>query len=112
MAVFENYEFPAVQCDYFALPSVTCKRFCNSYMHLNIRSLFNKIAEIEVLLNLFGHPKVLMLSETWLALNSVLLEISDYAFISFPRLTSRGGGVGIYIHTSLLIMLLNISLVI
>ncbi len=101
MADFEDFEFPTAPCDYYDLSSVTCERFCNSYMHLNVRSLLHKVAEMEGLLNLFGHPKVLMLTETWLTLDSALLEIPDYTFVSSPRLLSRGGGVGAYIHKSL-----------
>ena len=43
----------------------------------------------------------MLLTETWLASNSSLLTIVAYAFVSSHRTSSRGGGVGMYIHTSL-----------
>ncbi len=73
-------------------------------MHLNIRSLAPKVSELEILLDLVGSPKVLILSETWLSVNCPMLNISGYNLISSPRKLGRGGGVAAYLHNSVSFM--------
>jgi hypothetical protein len=74
----------------------------NSIVHLNIRSLVNKINELTGLLHVLDFPKIVMLSETWINANSPPTDIDNYIFVSSPRsTTSMGGGVGIYVHNSI-----------
>jgi hypothetical protein len=73
----------------------------NSIMHLNVRSIFHKVAEIEGVLSLLGFPKALLVSETWLDLNTTISAVTNCSFISSPRLSGRGGGVGIFISNSI-----------
>ncbi len=70
-------------------------------MHLNIRSLQHKTAELEVLLQTCEFPKVICLSETWLSASLVLVSIPNYTFISSHRVLKRGGGVAMYLHNSI-----------
>lgn len=44
-------------------------------------------------------PNLLLLTETWLSLDSALLNIDS--FISSPRVVGRGGGVAIYVHNAI-----------
>ncbi len=87
------------ECEYVDLASRDTIKLHNSILHLNIRSLPNKINELEALLNMFDSPKVIMLSETWLTVNTSLLNINNYFCVSSPRL-QRGGGVAMYLHNS------------
>ncbi len=68
---------------------------------MNVRSLLPKLGEVEGLLQLLNFPKALLLSETWLTIDSPMLNICNYVFASSPRVTGRGGGVGIYLHDSI-----------
>ena len=79
-------------CDYYDLSVPLTVKFTNSIFHLNVRSLASKVCDIEGLINITGIPKVFMLSETWLSVNSHMLNIDNYSFISSPRCTGRGGG--------------------
>jgi hypothetical protein len=90
-----------VDCNYHDLASINNIQFPNSIMHLNIRSLSPKIDELEALINLVGSPKVLMLSETWLNNVSVSYNVSNYSFVSSPRLRGRGGGVAMFVNNLL-----------
>lgn len=88
-------------CDYYDLSVPLTVKFTNSIFHLNVRSLASKVCDIEGLMSITGIPKVFMLSETWLSVNSHMLNIDNYSFISSPRCTGRGGGVAMYIHSTL-----------
>lgn len=99
-ADFDDSAFVSGVCDYLNLSDVT-KAFCNSFMHLNVRSQYHKVSELEALLNILGFPKVLLITETWLSPTSPLQNIANYHFVSSPRISGRGGGVGMYIHNSL-----------
>ena len=74
------------------------RKFDNSFMHLNVRSVSPQLPEIQGLLTLLGFPKMFMLSETWLAQNFFLESVENYSFISSPRITNRWNCVGFYIH--------------
>ena len=95
-----RFEFHSGFCTYFDLNSLSNRKFVNSFMHLNVRSVSPKLPEIQGLLFLLGFPKIFMLSEIWLAQHSFLESVENYFFISSLRITNRWGGVGIYIHNS------------
>lgn len=69
--------------------------------HLNVRSLCNKTNELKALLS-NENISVLGITETWLntQILSDLVEIEGYDFFRMDR-GSRGGGVGIYVLSSL-----------
>ena len=56
---------PNGNCEYLNLHDInfSCE---NSLLHLNIRSLTNKVAELETLLDKLDWPKIVVLSECWL----------------------------------------------
>ena len=63
-------------CAYTNLASVNVDTFTNSILHLNMRSIRHKTAELEVIPNLLGLPKVVMITETWLTSDSSLTNIT------------------------------------
>jgi hypothetical protein len=101
MSIDEYEHVNTGTCNYFHLTTRCTAHFSNSFFHLNVRSLASKLFELEALIGILNFPKVFLLSETWLSVNSVLLNIDNYSFISSPRCNGRGGGVGMYIHNSL-----------
>ena len=82
-------------CEYVDLNNVKGNRFFNSKVHLIARSLTKKVGNIELPLSYLGYPKLMFLTETWLASNSSLLNIVNYAFVSSHRTFSHGRGVAI-----------------
>jgi len=87
-------------CDYCDLTTLPSPLLANSVMHLNIRSLQGKVSELEIFLKMCSYPRILLLSETWLNDKYMLPHIPNYTFISSPRTSGKGGGVGIYLHNS------------
>ena len=72
-----------------------------SIMHINCRSLVNKITEIHSLIAQCN-VNVLAVTETWLSKEEADdVKIPGYHFVSKCRETGRGGGVGIFIKDSL-----------
>ena len=67
-------------------------------MHLNVRSLYHKVQEIEVILNMLNFPPILTLSETWLKSDSLLTDIVNYSLVTSHRNVRKGGGVAIYLN--------------
>lgn len=68
-----------------------------SIMHLNCRSILNKLDEIKDLLTRLP-VTVLALTETWLTDNEDdLINIPGYQFLSKPRYKCRGGGIAFLI---------------
>ena len=88
-------------CTYTNLASVNVDTFTNSVLHLNMRSIRHKTAELEVILNLLGLPKVIMITETWLTSDTSLTNITGYSIMSSPRTFGRGGGAEVYVHDSI-----------
>ena len=73
----------------------------NDYIvHINIRSVRNKVNELELLLAMLKFPKLILLSETWLDANINLVNMQDYSFVSSPSRHGRGGSVGGYLNNS------------
>ncbi len=74
---------------------------------VNIRSLTSKIDELKHFLSLAADRsktiKIICLQESWQIndSNAFSLQINGYDFFYTSRLDGRGGGVAIYIHTSL-----------
>jgi hypothetical protein len=92
---FENVGIDRMYCDQLSTAVIM---FVNSLMYLNARSLIPKICEIKSIINLTEFPAVLMLTETWLSLNSVIPNTDNYAFISSPRKQGRVGGMGMFVR--------------
>ena len=69
------------------------------FVHVNCRSLFNKLAQISIL---FSHYDIIFCSETWLSSNYTdgILEIPGKKLFRRDR-NNRGGGVCIYIKSNL-----------
>jgi hypothetical protein len=97
----DDLGFDCGTCDYFNVNNVTVERFCNSILHINIRSLSHKTCHIEVLLNMLGFPKIVMLTEVWITHNTPALDIDGYTLLTSPRLSNRWGGVAMYVQSSL-----------
>ena len=73
---FGNDPMSINDCEYLDLDNQNID-FNNNVLHLNIRSLQNKVHEIENLISLLKFPRVFALSETWLKSNNVLISISN-----------------------------------
>ena len=53
----EEIEFNGGFCTYFNLNNLSNRKFVNSFMHLNVRSVSPKLPEIQGLLSFLGFPK-------------------------------------------------------
>ena len=56
--------------------------FNNSILHLNVRSLKNKLNDRETLLKMLNSPKALVLTEAWLKAGSVFANVLNYSSVS------------------------------
>ena len=74
-----------------------------SLMHLNIRSLLKNIGKLCDFLSLIDNKfTIIGLSETWLHSDNVdFYEIPEYTTIHVTRPSKKGGGVSLYVHSSL-----------
>lgn len=72
-------------------------------LHLNIRSLRNKLQYLEAILNEDGcDTDLIAITETWLYKNETeYMNIENYNAIFKCREDSRGGGLAIYIKQNL-----------
>ena len=69
-----------------------------SFLHINCRSLTNKIHDINILNNRIK-AKIIAVTETWLNdSNCDSICIPGYSFIATSRSEKTGGGVGFFIH--------------
>ncbi|ESN91435.1 hypothetical protein HELRODRAFT_165469 [Helobdella robusta] len=68
-------------------------------IHLNARSLFHKLLNLEIFLKQFDDFfKIIVISETWLNNETVdLIKLNNYNFVYKNRKSKRGGGVGVFI---------------
>ena len=71
-----------------------------SIIHLNARSLFNKMYALDILCkqidNFFN---LIIITETWLYdLTAPLIHLENYKFVFKNRTDRKGGGVGIFIN--------------
>ena len=74
-----------------------------SVLHINARSLLNKLADMKSLLVNMPHPfSAIGISETWLTDEmQYLVNISGYKFLSNHRTKKVGGEVGLYVQSDL-----------
>ena len=72
-------------------------------LHLNIRSLMNKVEDLQQYLADIGHNfTVIGISEMWLDNNTELyIQLPNYSFINTNRKMKTGGGVGMFISSSI-----------
>jgi len=72
-----------------------------SILHLNCRSLFHKLTDIQLLL-LQSNATVLAVTETWLNKTSAdTIYIPGYVFVSKCRENEKGGGVGFFVKDTI-----------
>jgi hypothetical protein len=86
-------------CTYHDLSALP-RNLSHSIMHLNVRSILHKTAELEGLLSILEFPMAVLVTETWLEQNNNVANITNYSFISSPRVNGRGGGAGIFVASS------------
>ena len=73
-----------------------------SLMHINCRSIINKIPNLMILLDSLKID-ILAVTETWLdEFSAEQIHIPGYNFISRQRSTGRGGGVGFFIKSHII----------
>ena len=78
-------------------------------VHINVRSLFNKIDQIRTMFNGFD---VIIISESWLtpAIPDSSIAIPGYNLVRQDRLHQtkrRGGGLCVFVDSKFIITLLN-----
>ena len=73
------------------------------FVHQNIRSLYGKFDQLQILIAQCSNLHVIALTETWLRGNTVDSEISlpGYALFRNDRNNGSGGGIAIYVKDSL-----------
>lgn len=70
-------------------------------LYLNIRSIRNKIEQLENLLSTHSHTHIIVLTETWLQEDETeYFNLSEYEHFHNTR-ASHAGGVSIYVHNCL-----------
>ena len=82
-----------------------------SLLHVNARSLANKLEYIELLLKLISNDfDILPVSETWeTEYNTHLISIPGYQKVSYMRpLNKLGGGAALFVKPSLKFSLIHI----
>lgn len=78
------------------------KRNTVSVIHLNARSLINKIDQLTSFLDEFCFNfSILMITETWFTPNDIVPGIPGYKNFSVCRAQKRGGGVAMYVSDAL-----------
>lgn len=96
-------------CRYSTLTDLNSKPVTSyfTFMHINCRSISNKISDIQLLLTQLN-VDVLAVTETWLDYKSVdTIKIPEYTFVHKCRETGCGGGVGFFIKYSVPFQLLD-----
>ena len=78
-------------------------------MHVNARSLKKNLCNLESLLNNIPGPvSAIAVTETWLTEHTKdVIFIPNYNFFSNCRSNKNGGGVGIFVHSSLNVSIRN-----
>ena len=76
-----------------------------SLMHINCRSISNKLQEVELLSSC--HAEILGVSETWLRNGDPMPAIEGYKFVSKNRDRSLGGGFGFFIKDNIKFTLID-----
>ena len=92
-------------CDYLTYNSLDTLENDNNdlrVVHLNIRGLKGKLAELNNLLVSLKSPEIIILNETWLKEGDTKrINIRNYKYESVPRINKKGGGVGFLIRSDL-----------
>lgn len=108
-----NSYFDQLNCRYFTeskfneimtdtRSSISTYSNCLSFLHLNIRSLTRNIDELEIFLSNFTNKfTVVGISETWLQTLEHNCDIKGYNFVHNYRKDKTGGGVGLYLDSTL-----------
>ena len=97
------------RCDYYVedkFNEMLHSKFRNdnyfSIVHLNIRSLQNKLGDLTTLLaNLDIRFSIVGITETWLQESTHNVDIDGYDFVYKNRSSKSGGGVGLYVSNNL-----------
>lgn len=73
-------------------------------LHLNSRSIINKIDECRLMVNLLS-PHILCVSESWLKpdISDIEIEINGYNSYRKDRIGRTGGGILVYIKKELIV---------
>lgn len=70
-----------------------------SLLHINIRSIHNKIEDLKYFLEQLNKPQIVVVSETWLKESEVAyFNLPGYTAYFACRVAGRGGGVAIYVQ--------------
>jgi len=77
----------------------------SSILHINCRSVFNKLCELNIFLsscNLQPDFPIICLTETWLNESTApLISLPGYNFVYKNRLDKLGGGTGLFIKNDI-----------
>ena len=88
-------------CDLRTINSPTSSSNNLVFLHVNCRSIFNKVHEILIPIEM-SHAKVIAVTETWVdQTNNDDISIPGFSFICVPRNGKRGDGVEFFIHQNL-----------
>lgn len=98
-----NSEEIKEKCKYYSLPEESIPYLSDEFsiLHLNARSLKNKMDEFQMFINRTGVEwSAICISETWLK-SGVLkyFNIDNYELVASCRKEGEGGGTALYIHT-------------
>lgn len=74
--------------------------------HLNVRSIRNKLDELNLLLHTLNFPEVFCVSETWCSAEEIRsIKLYNYMLCdSFCRCSMKGGGVAIFVRQDIHVM--------
>ena len=100
---------PNLQCGYFEIDEfknkIKGKKDIFSTLSLNIRSISNKINELQDLIHEISNDtfsfSAICLQELWCITENQKIELEGYNFESLLRKVRRGGGVGILLRSDL-----------
>ena len=100
---------PNLQCGYFEIDEfknkIKGKKDIFSTLSLNIRSISNKINELQDLIHEISNDtfsfSAICLQELWCITENQKIELEGYNFESLLRKGRRGGGVGILLRSDL-----------
>lgn len=94
-----------IGCSYYDCPTFnkvyTSENGPFATIHLNMRSVKNKIDDLEIYLDSFTAKfDIIVLTETWLRKDEAPPHIQGYKSITISRENRRGGGIAVYVKNS------------
>ena len=94
---FNSITSPSLYYSLNEFPKMTAEF---SIMHLNSRSLLNKLDDLEMInSSILFKFRAIAITETWLSENTApLIKLEGYNFIYKNRLHKQGGGVGLFLN--------------